>query len=265
MAELATLHTRFIQNVLAEEAAYALELRTEVDLAGLPDFVRAAARSAAQQRGLGDDVYAITLSPSLAEPFLIYSSRRDLRETLWRARTARGAHEGEHDNRPVAAEIMALRQEQAALHGFASYADYELVDRMAGKTTAVLDLLQQAWEPAKAHAEVDRQALTEMARALGEPIPMAAWDWRYLAHKVRAQRFDLDDAEVKPYFSLDAMIAAMFDCAGRLFGLRFVEQHGIACTTRTPACGKCVAPTMRWLASSLATILPAAPSAAVPG
>lgn len=228
MAELATLHTRFIQNVLAEEAAYALELRTEVDLAGLPDFVRAAARSAAQQRGLGDDVYAITLSPSLAEPFLIYSSRRDLRETLWRARTARGAHEGEHDNRPVAAEIMALRQEQAALHGFASYADYELVDRMAGKTTAVLDLLQQAWEPAKAHAEVDRQALTEMARALGEPIPMAAWDWRYLAHKVRAQRFDLDDAEVKPYFSLDAMIAAMFDCAGRLFGLRFVEQHGIA-------------------------------------
>ena len=228
MAELATLHTRFIQNVLAEEAAYALELRTEVDLAGLPDFVRAAARSAAQQRGLGDDVYAITLSPSLAEPFLIYSSRRDLRETLWRARTARGAHEGEHDNRPVAAEIMALRQEQAALHGFASYADYELVDRMAGKTTAVLDLLQQAWEPAKAHAEVDRQALTEMARALGEPTPMAAWDWRYLAHKVRAQRFDLDDAEVKPYFSLDAMIAAMFDCAGRLFGLRFVEQHGIA-------------------------------------
>ena len=139
MAELATLHTRFIQNVLAEEAAYALELRTEVDLAGLPDFVRAAARSAAQQRGLGDDVYAITLSPSLAEPFLIYSSRRDLRETLWRSRNARSDHEGEHDNRPVAAEIIALRHEQATLHGVAIYAGYEVMDGMAGKTAAILD------------------------------------------------------------------------------------------------------------------------------
>lgn len=227
MAELATLFTRFSQNLLTEETAYTLELRGEADLAGLPDFVRAAARSAAQQRGLGDGSHAITLSPSLAEPFLTFSARRDLRETLWHARVSRGANEGAHDNRPVAAQIMALRQEQAALHGFASYADYELVDRMAGTTDAVLDLLHQAWEPAKAHADVDRQALTEMARSLREPTPIAAWDWRYLAQKVRAQRFDLDDAELKPYFSLDAMVAAMFDCAQRLFGLRFVEQQGM--------------------------------------
>ena len=119
---------------------------------------------------------------------------------------------------------MALRQEQASLHGFSSYADYELVDRMAGTTDAVRNLLRQAWEPAKAHADLDRQALTEMALALGEPTPIAAWDWRYLAQKLRAQRFDLDDAQLKPYFSLDAMVAAMFDCAQRLFGLHFIEQ-----------------------------------------
>jgi peptidyl-dipeptidase Dcp len=228
MGELATLYTRFTQNVLAEEAAYTLELRTGADLAGLPDFVRNAARTAAQQRGLPEGVHAITLSPSLAEPFLTYSSRRDLRETLWRARVARGAQGGAHDNRPVLAQIVALRQEQAALLGYASYADYELADRMAGHTDAVLDLLHQAWEPAKAHVEVDRQALTALALELGEPTPIAAWDWRYLANILRARRFDLDEATAKPYFSLDAMVAAMFDCAHRLFGLTFVEQHGIA-------------------------------------
>jgi peptidyl-dipeptidase Dcp len=226
MGELATLCTQFGQNLLAEESTYTLELKTEADRAGLPGFVLQAAQAAAQQRGLGDDAYAITLSPSLAEPFLTFSSRRDLRETLWLARVGRGANAGVHDNRPVAAKIMALRQEQAALHGFKTYADYELVDRMAGKTSAVFDLLHQAWEPATAYAEVDRQALTAMAGSSGEPTPIAAWDWRYLAQKVRAQRFDLDDAELKPYFSLDAMVAAMFDCAQRLFGLRFIEQPG---------------------------------------
>ena len=88
-------------------------------------------------------------------------------------------------------------------------------------------MLHKAWEPAKAFADKDRQALTEMAVALGQPTPIAAWDWRYLAQKVRAQRFDLDDAELKPYFSLNNMLAAMFDCAQRLFGLQFVEQSGV--------------------------------------
>ncbi|HMA08125.1 MAG TPA: M3 family metallopeptidase, partial [Ramlibacter sp.] len=185
---------------------------------------RSAAGSAAQQRGLGPDAYVITLSPSLAEPFLTFSARRDLREAVWRARVERGAHEGESDNRPVAARIVALRQEQAALHGYESYADYALADRMANDTGAVLDLLGQAWEPAKRKADEDRALLTAMARRLGEPTPIAAWDWRYLAQKVRQQQFDLDDAQLKPYFSLDNMIAAMFDCAGRLFGLKFVEQ-----------------------------------------
>jgi peptidyl-dipeptidase Dcp len=227
MSELASLCTQFSQNVLADEAAYTLTLNGEADLAGLPNFLREAARTAAQQRGLGQQAHVVTLSPSLAEPFLTYSDRRDLRETLWQARKARASHPGPHDNRPVIAQIIALRQEQAALHGFETYAQYELVDRMAGDPTAVLDLLQKAWEPAKARAGADRELLTEMARTLGQPTPIAAWDWRYLAQKVRTQRFDLDDAALKPYFSLDAMIAAMFDCATRLFGVRFVEQTGI--------------------------------------
>src|SRR4029079_10076687 len=130
------------------------------------------------------------LSRSLVEPFLTFSSRRDLREAVWRAWTERGAHDGEQDNRPVAARIVALRQELAALHGYASYADYALADRMAPDTAAVLDLLRQAWEPAKATPAEDRTLLTAAAQQLGEPTPIAAWYWRYLAEKVRQQQFD---------------------------------------------------------------------------
>ncbi len=226
--ELAELYTAFSQNVLADENSFLLELRTESDLAGLPAFLREATRAAAAQRGLGDGSHAVTLSPSLTEPFLTFSARRDLREQVWRQRALRGAHEGATDNRPVAARIMALRQEQAGLLGYASYADYELADRMAGNTAAVLDLLAKAWEPAKAKAQEDRVALTAMAQSLGQPTPIAAWDWRYLAEKVREREFDLDDGALKPYFTLDNMMAAMFDCAGRLFGVRFVEQQGLA-------------------------------------
>ena len=225
---LAALSTQFTQNVLADESGFALALEDEAALAGLPPFLRASAAAAAQQRGLSPGSHVVTLSPSLAEPFLTFSDRRDLREAVWRGRVARGAHAGSHDNRPVAAEIMALRQEQAQLHGYATYADYQLIDRMAGKPEAVSALLGKVWEPAKAKAQEDRVALTEMARSLGQPTPIAAWDWRYLAEKVRQARYDLDDAELKPYFALDNMIGAMFDCARRLFGISFVEQHGVA-------------------------------------
>jgi peptidyl-dipeptidase Dcp len=224
---MAELEAMFAQNVLADESGYVLELKEDADFAGLPDYLIAAARSAAQQRDLPEGSHAISLSPSLVEPFLTFSSRRDLREKLWRARISRGAHEGEHDNRPVAAEIVALRQEQAQLHGYSTYADYQLVDRMAGTPSAVSELLEKVWEPAKAKAAADRLVLTDMARSLGEPTPIAAWDWRYLADQVRQQRFSLDDAELKPYFRLDNMIAAMFDCASRLFGIRFIEQSGV--------------------------------------
>jgi peptidyl-dipeptidase Dcp len=222
--ELAQLTTTFAQNLLAEEAQWLLTLAGDADLAGLPESVRSAARNAATERGLGGSAYAITLSPSLAEPFLTFSARRDLRERVWRGRVERGAHAGEQDNRPVAARIVALRQELAGLHGHDNYAEYALSDRMAEGTGAVLQLLRQAWEPAKAKAAQDRERLTQMARDLREPTPIAAWDWRYLAEKVRQREFDLDDAELKPYFALDNMIAAMFDVAGRLFGLTFVEQ-----------------------------------------
>ncbi len=223
---LAELSTRFNQNVLADETGYRLVLRDERDLAGLPQDLRAAARAAAQERGEAD-VWIITLSRSLIVPFLTFSDRRDLREQAFSAWTRRGEHDGEHDNRPVAREILALRNEQARLHGYRHYADYALVDRMAGTPAAVAQLLEQVWEPAKARAAAECAALRAWALDHGVQHTIEPWDWRYYAEKVRKARYRMDDAALKPYFSLERMRAAAFDTAQRLFGLRFVERPDI--------------------------------------
>ncbi len=226
MARLATLTTQFAQNVLADESSYRLVLQGDDDLAGLPAFVRAAARQAAADRGI-DAPGVITLARSHILPFLSFSERRDLREALWRAWTTRGEHDGENDNRPIAREILALRHEQARLHGHASFADYALADSMALHPGAVDRLLMQVWEPARRHAADEQAALEALRLERGDPAPIEPWDWRYLAEKVRQRRYDVDEAVVKPYFSLEHMTEAAFECAGRLFGLRFVEQPGV--------------------------------------
>ncbi|MBC8056294.1 MAG: M3 family metallopeptidase [Rhizobiales bacterium] len=223
---LAALTTGFGQNVLADEAAFRLVLRGDADAAGLPDFVRAALHQAAIDRGIEGGL-VVTLSRSHIVPFLTFSARRDLREQAWRAWTSRGEHAGERDNRPVAREILRLRREQARLHGFASYADYALTDTMAGQQAAVASLLKQVWEPAKARAAEELEALQALALSRGETAELEPWDWRYYAEKVRQVRYDLDEATVKPYFPLTRMVEALFDCAQRLFGITFVARPEI--------------------------------------
>jgi peptidyl-dipeptidase Dcp len=226
MERLAELTTRFGQNVLADESSFRLVLRGEADMAGLPGFVQAALRQAALDRGI-DDGALVTLSRSHIVPFLTFSERRELREQAWRAWTSRGEHPGAHDNRPIAREILTLRNEQARLHGFASYADYALTDTMAGQQAAVTALLTQVWEPAKARAAEELAALKALALSRGEPAQLEPWDWRYYAEKVRQVRYELDEATVKPYFPLDRMVEAVFDCAQRLFGISFVAKPEI--------------------------------------
>ena len=222
MQRLAELTTTFGQNVLADESAFQLLLESEADLAGLPPFVRAAASQAALERGM-DGSALITLSRSHIVPFLTFSERRDLREKAWRALTSRGEHPGASDNRGVTAEILALRLEQARLHGYASYADFALSDTMAQSQAAVTALLERVWAPAKARVEQERVALSAIALSRGEPAAIEPWDWRFYSEKVRQVRFDLDEAEIKPYFSLESMVGAAFDCASRLFGVEFVS------------------------------------------
>ena len=226
VAKLAELNTQFSQNVLADEAGYQLLLTTEADLAGLPVFLRNAAKAAAEARGI-KDAHAITLSRSLLMPFLTFSERRDLREQALTAWLARGEQTGASDNRPIALEILKLRLEQANLHGYKTFADYALVDRMAGQPAAVQELLGKVWEPAKQRASAELDAIKATALATGSTHPIEQWDWRFYAEKVRQTRYQLDDAETKPYFELNAMMGAMFDCAGKLFGLAFEEKLGV--------------------------------------
>jgi peptidyl-dipeptidase Dcp len=215
---LAILGTSFTQNLLADERDWSMELASD-DLDGLPDFLRDAASEAAKERGI--DGYVITLSRSLIVPFLQFSSRRDLREKAYIAWGARGENGGETDNLAIVAETLALREERARLLGYASFADFKLAPEMAKTPQAVRDLLMAVWQPAKKQADRDAEILTDMMHGEGVNGDLEPWDWRHYAAKRRLAEHDLDETELKPFFQLDRMIDAAFDCANRLFGLTF--------------------------------------------
>jgi peptidyl-dipeptidase Dcp len=222
---LATLGTEFSQNVLADEQNFILPLQPE-DVDGLPDFAREAAADLAKERGLNAP-FAVTTSRSSAEPFLQFADRRDLREKVFRAWSARGDNSGEHDNKPLIAETVRLRAERARLLGYESFADYKLADSMAQTPNNARMLLEEVWIPARARALEERDALQAMVAESGSNESLAAWDWRYYSEKLRKERYDLDEAEIMPYFQLDNMIAAALDTAKRLFGLDFNERKDI--------------------------------------
>jgi len=220
---LASLGTQFAQNVLADEKSFVMVLE-EGDLAGLPDFARAAARAAADERGY-DGKYVVTLARSSIETFLQFSSRRDLREKAFQAWIRRGENGGTTDNRTLIAEMVALRAERAKLLGFATFADYRLDDQMAKTPAAARKLLDEVWSRARAKAAGERDALQAMVAEEGGNFALAPHDWRYYAEKLRKTKFDLDEAEIKPYFQLEKMIEAAFATAHRLFGLTFKKVN----------------------------------------
>ncbi len=233
-----------MQNVLADETGYRLPLADERDLAGLPEDVRAAAREAAQERGV-DAAGIVTLSRSLIVPFLTFSDRRDLREQAFKAWTTRGEHDGAHDNRPLAREILALRNEQARLHGHRHYADYALVDRMAGTPDGGrAPAASRSGSRPRPARPPSAMRCARWRRAQGATHAIEPWDWRYYAEKVRKARYRMDDALLKPYFSLERMLAAAFDTAHRLFGLSLRRAAGHpGLSPRRPRASKCAAPT----------------------
>ena len=223
---LATLGTQFSQNVLADEKSYVLPL-TENDLAGLPDFVVTSARKTAEERGEAAK-YVVTLSRSLIEPFLTFSSRRDLREQAFKAWAARGENGDATDNRAIIAEMLTLRRERARLLGYDTFAAYKLDNTMAKTPANVRTLLDRVWPAAQAQAARERDKLAAVARSEGANIAIEPWDWRYYAEKVRRQDYDLDETEVKPYLPLDSIRDAAFYTANRLFGLNFKERKDVA-------------------------------------
>jgi peptidyl-dipeptidase Dcp len=222
---LAHLGTAFSHHLLADEQDWFMELG-EGDRDGLPDSFVAAAKAAAEERGLPGKAI-VTTSRSSMEPFLKSASRRDLREKAYKAFIARGDNGNANDNNDTIVEILALREESAKLLGYPTFAAYRLEDSMAKTPEAVRGLLERVWKPARARALADRDALQALVAEEGGNFTLAPWDWRYYAEKLRQRRANFDDAAIKPYLALDNMIAAAFDCATKLFGVTFAERKDI--------------------------------------
>ncbi len=221
--ELSLLGLKFEDNLLKETNAYRLEVTSPADLKGLPEGVIAAA---AEEAGK-PNTWVFTLKGPSIWPFLQYAENRDLRRQLLQAYAGRCSQGGETDNRATMARIAALRVEKANLLGFKTWADFQLDENMAKNPAGVYGLLNQLWPAslAKAKAEAaDLQALLEKDLP-GEKLQ--PWDWRYYSEKVKKARFDLDEEELKPYFSLDRVRDGAFQVASKLFGITFTEVKGV--------------------------------------
>jgi len=222
---LAELFTTFSQNVLADEVNHFLVLEDEEDLAGLPESVRNAAANAAQEKGL-EGRWVIENTRSSMDPFLTYSDRRDLRERAWRIWVNRGDNGDEHDNNRIITEILQLRAERAKLLGYETHAHWRLEAAMAKTPENAMELLEAVWGPAieRVREEVaDMQAIADAeAEAAGsEKITIEPWDYLYYAEKVRRERYELDQNEVKPYLQLEKLREGMFWVASELFDFEF--------------------------------------------
>jgi len=230
MEELSVLLTTFSQNVMKDESEVTLDV-SDADLAGCPDFIKESALAAAAEKGKPAGSLTITLSRSIVEPFLTFSPRRDLREKVWRMWTNRGQLADDRNNLSIAKQILLLRSEQASLHGYATFADYQLADTMAQTPSRVTELLERVWGPATASANRERDVLHDFLakdlKAPRESVTVEPWDWRYCAEAVRKVNFDFDEAQLKPFLSLPAMQAALFDVCHKLYGLRFVRVHDV--------------------------------------
>ncbi|MGH9872302.1 MAG: M3 family metallopeptidase [Pyrinomonadaceae bacterium] len=224
--KLAGLYTKFSQNVLAEENGQTIVLNSEDELAGLPQSVRdAAAAEAVTRKEPGK--WIISNTRSSIDPFLTYSSNRELREKAWRMFINRGDNADEHDNNATITEILQLRAERAKLLGYATHAHWRLENAMAKNPENAMELMMQVWKPAvtRVHEEVaDMQALADKENA---KIKIEPWDYRYYAEKVRTARYDLDQNEVKQYLQLEKLREGIFWVAGELFNFNFTPATNV--------------------------------------
>ena len=218
--ELAGLYTTFSQNVLADETDQYLVIENASDLAGLPKALRDAAAAAATAKG-HPGKWVITNTRSSIDPFLTYSENRALREKAWRLFTTRGDMGGATDNNAIIPKILQLRAERAKLLGYATHAHWRLENSMAKTPERALELLEAVWTPAVARVREEVADMQAVANREGAGITIAPWDYKHYAEKVRKEKYDLDQDEVKQYLQLEKLREGMFWAAGELFGFNF--------------------------------------------
>ncbi|KJS26418.1 MAG: peptidase M3 [Hyphomonadaceae bacterium BRH_c29] len=218
--ELAGLYAEFSANLLADEEGWVTYL-TPDQTGGLPDSFLSSAAAAAEALGK-PGMYAVRNTRSSMDPFLTYSTERDLRETVWRNYYNRGDNGDAHDNNALIAKILKLRDERVELLGYDNYAAWRLEDRMARTPERAFDLMLQVWKASVGRVHEEVADMQELADAEGAGIKIEPWDYRFYSEKVRKAKYDLDSEEVKQYLQLDNLRLAMFDVAGQLFGFEFI-------------------------------------------
>lgn len=220
---LAINFSEFSQRLLADEGT-AIIVTDEARLAGLPDSVKAVAKAAAAERG--QQGWAIVNTRSAVDPVLTFATDRALREQVWRAFTKRGDNGDINDTKATIARIVRLRANRAHLLGFKTHADWRMQDTMAKTPAAAMDLMMRVWPAAKARVAEEVRDMQAIANKEGAKITIEPWDYRFYQEKVRKSRYDLDQAELKPYFELNNIIQGSLYAANRLYGLEFKEITG---------------------------------------
>ncbi|MBK7935202.1 MAG: M3 family metallopeptidase [Acidobacteria bacterium] len=223
---LAGLFTKFSQNLLGEEGSLYVTLETEADMAGLPQSLRDAAAQAAKSKNVAA-AGIVRNTRSSVDPFLTYSDRRELREKVWKMFVNRGDNGDARDNNAGITQILQLRAERAKLLGFATHAHWRLEPQMAKTPENAMKLMESVWPAAKARVKEEVTDMQALADKEGAKIKIEPWDYRYYMEKVRKQRYDLDDNEVKPYLQLDKIREAMFWVAGEVFDFTFTPVTNV--------------------------------------
>ena len=224
--QLAGLYTRFSQNLLADETEQFLALKSEEELAGLPQSARDAAAQAAESKKI-PNAWVIVNTRSSVDPFLTYSDRRDLRERVWRMFVNRGDNGDKNDNNRIITEVLQLRAERARLLGYQTHAHWRLENALAKTPERAMQLMEAVWRPAVARVRQEVADMQALADKEGAGIKIEPWDYRYYAEKVRKARYDLDQNEVKPYLQLEKLREGMFWVAGELFGFDFAPVTNV--------------------------------------
>jgi peptidyl-dipeptidase Dcp len=223
--KLALLSIEFGDNVLKETNKFELVLEKS-DLDGLTEDVITMGSEEAKARGY-EGKYVYTIHRTSMYPFLTYSTRRDLREKLYKGYINKGDNNDSLDNKNIVSEMVNLRLKKANLLGYPTYANFVLEDQMAKNPEAVYELLNKLWDPALKVAKRERDDMQKMIYGEGNDFDLKAWDWWYYSEKVKKAKYDLDEAELRPYFELTNVIKGAFDLATRLWGITFEERTDI--------------------------------------
>lgn len=224
--EIALLTLNFGENILKETNKFELVIDNEEDLSGLPESSIAGASETAKQKGYkGKWVFTIH-KPSMI-PFLQYSTKRDLREKIYRAYFMKGDNGDELDNKAIINKLINLRIKRANILGYKNHAEYVLEEQMAGKPEKVYDLLDKLWKPALKRAIAEKEDMQQLIYDEGNNFELEPWDWWYYAEKLKKAKYDLDESELRPYFQVENVISGVFGLATNLWGIQFEERNDI--------------------------------------